>query len=101
MALTKTGFMRGRETKNGLAGYLDSHAKAWGSVTVASGATSVSTNYADIKTGDLIIASVQTKGTNACYIVGTTIVNATSFAVEVNTDPGTGGVVIGFVIIRP
>ncbi len=101
MALSKSGFIRGRETKNGLAGYLDAHIKGWGTATVASGATSVTVTDSDIKTGDLVIASVQTKGANACYVVGITIVNATSFAIAVNTDPGAGGAVIGYIIIRP
>ena len=100
MALTNSGFIRGRETKNGLAGYLDAHIKGWGTATVASGATSVTVSDTAIKTGDLIIASVQTKGTNACYVVGITIVNATSFAIAVNTDPGSGGAVIGYNVIR-
>lgn len=100
MALTKSGFIRGRETKNGLAGYLDAHLKGWGTATVDSGATSVTVADTSIKTGDLVIASVQTKGTNACYVVGITIVNATSFAIAVNTDPGAGGAVIGYFIVR-
>lgn len=101
MALTKSGFLRGRETKNGLAGYLDGHIKGWGTATVASGATSVTTAYTGIAAGDLVIASVLTKGTNACYVVGVTIVAATSFAIAVSADPGTGGAVISYVIIRP
>lgn len=101
MALTKSGFIRGRETKNGLAGYLDSHLKGWGSATVASGATSVTVTDTSIAAGDLVIASVQTKGTNACYVVGITIVAATSFAIAVSADPGAGGAVIGYFIIRP
>ena len=101
MALTKSGFLRGRETKNGLAGYLDGHIKGWGTATVASGATSITVSDTSIAATDLVIASVYTKGTNACYVVGITIVAATSFAIADNTDPGSGGAVINYVIIRP
>jgi hypothetical protein len=86
---------------NGLAGYLQRNIRGWGTATVASGQTSITVTDTDIATGDIIIASVITKGTNACYIVGTTITAATSFAIAVNTDPGSGGAVIGFIILRP
>ena len=101
MGLSLSKFLRGRETRNGLAGYLSAHFTKWGTATVASGATTVTVSDTSIATGDIIVASVYTKGTNACYIVGTSITNATSFTFTVSADPGSGGVVIGYFVIRP
>lgn len=101
MADTASKFIKGRDSRNGLAGYLAYHIRHWGYVTVASGQTAITTSLADIAAGDLIIASVMTKGTNACYVVGTSISAATSFTITVNTDPGSGGAVINYIIIRP
>ena len=100
MALTKAQFLRGRESKNGLAGYLGAHLRGWGTVDIASGATSATVTDTEIATGDIIVASVLTKGTNACYVVDTSITDATSFDIDVNTDPGEGGVTIAYVILR-
>lgn len=100
MALNLAKFLRGRESKNGLAGYLSSHFQKWGTATVLSGQTAIVVTDASIATGDIIIASVLTKGTNAAYVVGTSISNATSFTITVNTDPGSGGAVIAYFIIR-
>jgi hypothetical protein len=100
MALTKSAFIYGQEQQNGLAGYLAVHFRGWGTATVLSGQTAIVVTDTEIKTGDIIIASVITKGTNACYVVGTAITNVTSFTITVNTDPGVGGAVIGYLIIR-
>lgn len=89
----------GRNSQNGLAGYLQKLFSSIGTATVLSGATSVTVTDALAKTGDLIIASVLTKGANAAYVVGTSIVNNTSFTINVNTDPGAGGAVIAFIRI--
>jgi len=97
MALKRPRFLTaGRNSQNGLAGYLQKLLETVGTATVASGQTSVTVTDALASTGDIIIASVLTKGTNACYVVGTSIVNNTSFTITVNTDPGTGGVVIAY-----
>ena len=102
MALTKQSFLKGREEgKNGLAGYLSQHLRGWGTVTVVSGQTAIVTSDTDIAATDIIIASPLTKGTNAAYIVGTSISAATSFTITVSADPGSGGCVIAFLIIRP
>jgi len=101
MALGKFTFLKGREMKNGIAGYLASRFQKYGTATVASGQTAIVVTDASIKTGDIIIASPLTKGTNACYLVGTAISNATSFTLTVNTDPGSGGCVLAYIVIRP
>ena len=94
-------FITGRDSQNRLAGYLQKLVQSYGTATVESGATSVEVADTSIDDGDIIVASVMTKGTNACYVVGVTITDATKFEIAVNTDPGTGGAVISYVVIRP
>ncbi len=86
----------GRNSQNGLAGYLQKLFSSIGVATVLSGQTSIVVTDALAKTGDLIIASVLTKGANACYVVDTSISDGVSFTITVNTDPGAGGAVIAF-----
>lgn len=102
MAQTKPRFLTaGRESRNGLAGFLGSQLKSYGTATVPNGATSIAVTDTDIAAGDIVLASVLTKGTNAAYVVGVVIVAATSFTISVNTDPGSGGAVIAYVVLRP
>lgn len=101
MALKRTNFIRGQNSQRGLAGYLGFLFQKYGLATVASGQTSITVTDATIAAGDIIIASVLTKGTNAAYVVGVTITAGTSFAIAVNTDPGAGGAVIAYFVIRP
>lgn len=88
--------LAGRDSQNGLAGYLQKLFSSIGTATVLSGQTSIVVTDALAKTGDLIIASVLTKGTNVCHVSDTSISNGVSFTISVNTDPGTGGAVIAF-----
>lgn len=102
MALTTLRFLTaGRNSRNGLAGYLNKLFQGFGTATVPNGATSILVADANIAAGDLVIASVLTVGSNACYVTGVTIVAATSFTISVNTDPGAGGAVIAYAVIRP
>ena len=94
-------FKTGREQQDGLAGYLGARFKFYGTATVASGQTAIVVSNTSIAAGDYIIASPLTKGTNACYVVGTAISAATSFTLTVNTDPGSGGCVLAYIVIRP
>lgn len=101
MALKRTNFIRGQDSQRGLAGYLSFLFQKYGTSTVLSGQTSIVVTDATIAAGDIIIASVLTKGTNACHVVGVTISAGVSFTVSVNTDPGAGGAVLAYIIIRP
>ena len=98
MALTTIAWLKGRESKNGLAGKLAMEITKRGLATVANGQTSIAVSDTSIAADDEIMASVMTKGTNACYVVGVTISAATSFTISVNTDPGSGGAVIAYQI---
>ena len=98
MALTTIAWLKGRESKNGLAGKLAMEFVKRGLATVASGQTAITVTDTTIAADDEIMATVMTKGTNACYVVGTAISAATSFTITVNTDPGSGGAVIAYQI---
>lgn len=101
MALKRGNFIKGLSSEKGLAANLDYFIHAYGTATVLSGQTSIDVTDALIKAGDFIIASPLTKGTNAAYVVGTTITAGTKFNIAVNTDPGAGGIVIAFIVLRP
>jgi hypothetical protein len=90
----------GQNTERGLPGYLQKMLRSFGQATVLSGQTSIDVTDTDIKSTDLVIASVLTKGTNAAYVVGVTITAGTKFNVAVNTDPGVGGAKIAYVVLR-
>ncbi len=94
-------FLTMRGSQNGGWGYLQKLLGSLGNMglaTVISGATTVVVTDVNAKAGDLIFASVYTKGTNACYVVDASTISAgVSFTITVNTDPGTGGAVIAFV----
>lgn len=101
MALTKSGFIKGRDgSNNGLAGYLSNHIKGWGTATVANGATTAVVTDTNIAATDLILVT-RGASTNAVYIVGVTISAATSFTITVSGDPGSAGAVCNYLIIRP
>lgn len=101
MANTTPKFIKGKDSHNGLAGYLHAIFRAFGTATVASGQTSVDVTDADVATGDVIIASAMTKGTNASYVQGVTISAGTKFTITVSADPGSGGVVVSYIRLRP
>ena len=100
MALTNFTFFKGREQRNGLAGYLGSHLRAFGSVTVATGTTQAVVDT-DILATDLIIASMGTAGTAACYITSYAIVAGTGFTFTVSGDPSTNRPTINYIVLRP
>lgn len=99
--LKRTKFITGQNTAEGLPGYLDYLLPKYGLATVLSGQTSITITDTTIAATDYVIASVLTKGANVAYVVGVTIVAGTSFAIAVNTDPGAGGAVIAYIVIRP
>lgn len=101
MALKLTKFLTGANSIGGLAEYLTYFWPKYGTATVPSGSTSIDVTDARVLAGDLILASVITKGANACHVVGTTVTAGTKFNIAVNTDPGAGGVVIGYIVLRP
>ena len=100
MALETFKFKKGRESRDGIAGYLGAKLLAFGSVTVDTGTTQA-VSFTDIKATDLIIASMGTAGTTACYIVGYAIVAGTGFTFTVSTDPSTNRPTINYIIVRP
>ena len=100
MAKVSPRLIARQNSPRGLAGTLARLFQAFGTATVVSGQTSIAVADTDIAASDLVICSVLTKGTNACYVVGVTIVAATSFTIAVNTDPGSGGAVIAYMVVR-
>lgn len=101
MALKRTKFITGAGSVDGLPKYLNKLIPKYGTATVASGQTSIAVTDATIAAGDLILASVLTKGANAAHVVGVAISAGVSFTISVNTDPGAGGAVIVYLIISP
>ncbi len=102
MALMIPRFLTARDSQNGLAGYLQrllGSLGRMGTATVLSGQTAIVVTDALAATGDLILSGVLTKGTNAAYVADTSVSNGVSFTLTVNTDPGTGGVVLWYVRI--
>ena len=100
MALESLKFKKGREQRDGLAGYLGGKLLAIGSVTVDTGTTQAVV-FADIKATDLVISSMGTVGTTACYVVGYAIVAGTGFTFTVSADPSTNRPTINYIIVRP
>ena len=100
MAVIYPRFITGRDSSKGLAGYLQHMFVGLGTATVASGATSIAVAVSQIKANDFVYVTLKTKGTNACVVVSTTIVAGTGFTITVDTDPGSGGAVYNYLIIR-
>lgn len=101
MAAILPKFMTGQNSSRGLAGYLQRMFVAFGNATVASGGTTIAVAIAQIKATDIVYVVLKTKGTNACVVVSTTIVAGTGFTIAVDTDPGAGGAIFGYLVLRP
>jgi DNA-binding MurR/RpiR family transcriptional regulator len=101
MAISLPRFITGQNNPKGLAGYIQHHLLGFGQATVASGQTSIAVACAAIAATDLVFVTLATKGTNACVVVSTTIVAGTGFTITVDTDPGTGGAVFNYAVVRP
>lgn len=90
----------GRNSQNGGWGYLQKllgglqkGAGIVGTISIASGQTSVTVADTAVAAGDLFFVAVMVAGANACFFTGvTSIVAGTSYVLNVNTDPGAGGV---------
>ncbi len=93
--------IKGQDSFKGLAGYLQRMLVGFGTVTVANGTTSKAAAVPLIAAGDIVLCVLATQGANAAVVVSTTIVAGTGFTVTVNTDPGTGGAVFNYLILRP
>ncbi len=100
MAVIYPRFLTGQNAAEGLPGYLQRFFQGLGTATVASGQTSIAVAVPRIKAGDFVYVTLATKGANACVIVSTTIVAGTGFTITVDTDPGTGGAVFNYLILR-
>jgi DNA-binding MurR/RpiR family transcriptional regulator len=100
MAVIYPRFITGQGSFKGLAGYLQHMFVGLGTATVLSGATTSVVAVSQIKANDFVYVTLKTKGTNACVVVSTTIVAGTGFTITVDTDPGTGGAVYNYLIIR-
>lgn len=95
----------GRNSQNGLAGYLQkllggqvASSGIVGTINIPSGATSVVVSDAAVTAGDLFIVTPMVAGANPAYFTGVTaIVAGTSYTLNVNTDPGAGGITLAVV----
>ncbi len=95
-------FLTMRGSQNGGWGYLQKLLGSLGNMgtaTVISGQTAIVVADTNAQAGDFIAFGPLTKGTNAAYAVGSSVSAGVSFTLTVNTDPGTGGVVLWFVRI--
>jgi hypothetical protein len=101
MALSNIKLIRGQDSVRGLAGYLQRLLVGFGQATVVSGQTAIAVAAPLVNAGDIVLVSLATQGTNACVVVSTTIAGGTGFTITVNTDPGTGGAVYNYLILRP
>jgi hypothetical protein len=100
MAVLYPRFITGQSAFKGLAGYLQHMIVGFGTATVVSGQTHIDVVVTQIKAADFVFACLVTKGANACVVNSTTIVAGTGFAITVDTDPGTGGAVFNYLILR-
>jgi hypothetical protein len=110
--LTKTiprFVLAGATSKGGLPLFLQRLIGGWatkgagimGTTTITSGNTTVVVTDTGVTATDVFIVSIQGLPTNACYFTGVSaIVAGTSYTLNVNTNPGTGGVVL-FVMRLP
>ena len=101
MANSNLRFIKGADSFKGLAGYLSRLFVGFGAATVLSGHTSIAVAIPLIAAGDIVIVTLETQGANACVVTSTTIVAGTGFTITVNTDPGTGGAVYSYLVLRP
>ena len=109
-ALTKTipRFINaGRNSHNGLAGFLQrligglgvTGSGIIGTVNIPSGSTTLVVSDAGVAASDVFIVTVQKKGANAAYFTGVSSISAgVSYTLNVNTDPGSGGITL--VVVR-
>jgi hypothetical protein len=73
-----------------------------GQATVLSGSTSIDVTDAGVAAGDIVVATVATQGATAgTFVTAVVITAATKFNIAVNQNPGTGGAVINYAVIRP
>ena len=73
-----------------------------GSATITSGNTAIAVTL-PVPEPDgnfIVLAAPYTKGTNAAYITGVTSSSATGFTINCNTDPGSGGLVVSWLLVR-
>lgn len=99
---------KGLNSVRGLAGYLQGFfgqtagvIRLTGAATVASGATTVDVADTSIAATDIVIVTLKTKGTNACVVNSVAITAGSKFTITVDTDPGAGGCVFNYAVIRP
>lgn len=100
-------FIKGQDSINGLAGFLQGYfgqvvavVRKIGSATVLSGQTSIAVADTAIIATDVVFVSPKTKGTNP-VVITTVVINAgVGFTITVDTDPGTGGQVFNYNVQR-
>jgi hypothetical protein len=100
MAVLYPRFITGQGSFKGLAGYLQHMIVGFGTATVASGGVSIAVAVSQIKAADFVFVCLKTKGANACVVISTTIVAGTGFTITVDTDPGSGGAIFNYIILR-
>lgn len=94
----------GRDSQNGIVGYLQrlvgsisskGGGGTMGTINIPSGSTSIVVADPAVGAGDLFFVSVMVAGANVCYFTGVTaIVAGASYTLNVNTNPGAGGVTL-------
>ena len=91
-------FIKGRDSQNGLAGYLQHMVRAFGQATVAQGGTTIAVSDTDALASDVIIASMQ--AANGATYVGVAITGGTGYTFTVSGTVGSGGAVIAYIRLR-
>ena len=101
MAITYPKFMKGRDSQNGLAGYLQHHVLGVGQATIVSGQTAIAVACLGIAATDLVFVTPVGTSTAPQTISSTTIVAGTGFTITATGDPGSSGVVYNYMVLRP
>ena len=101
-------FIKGSDSAQGIAGFLQAFfgqcvavPRKIGAATVISGQTSIVVADTKIAATDVVVPVQTAKGTNAVVVTAVTIQAGVSFTITVNTDPGAGGQGFNYVVFRP
>ncbi len=108
-AVANLKFIKGADSWRGLAGYLQSYfgqtagvIRACGTATVLAANTTVVVPDTGIAAGDILSIDVMTQGANAnTQPVSFVITPGVGFTVTVSQAPGTGGLVLNYIVVRP
>lgn len=106
-AVANLHFIKGANSINGLPGFLQGYfgqvvavPRKVGQATVLNGATSVDVADTAILATDLVFVTFQDQGTNNVIVTLVQITAASKFTITVNTDPGAGGCIFNYMVMR-